>query len=137
MNMTKKTIKNVEWRLWALMADRGIRSASELSELMQSKAGHEISNTQMSRYTKANPPALTLKMIASLLTTLDAKTDELFRVTEIEVEVKEPKTEHAELKLEIERRNRIKGDQPEPPPKPSTTGPKLFRLNTNQAIKKK
>lgn len=133
--MTKKTIKNVEWRLWALMADRGIRSASELADMMLSKAGHEISNTQMSRYTKVEPPALTLKMIGSLLTTLDAKPEDLFRVTETEVVAKAPKPELAVPVSEIERRNRIKGDQPESPPKPTSTGPKLFRLNNNQVKK--
>ena len=133
--MTKKTIKNVEWRLWALMADRGIRSASELADLMLAKAGHEISNTQMSRYTKVEPPALTLKMIGSLLTTLDAKPEDLFRVTETEVVVKAPKPEPAEVVPEVERRNRIKGEQPNSPPRPSSTGPKLYRINNNQVKK--
>lgn len=125
--MTKKKIKQVEWRLWALMGDRGIRSAAELADIMLKKTGHEISQTHITRYTKSNPPALTLKMIGYLLSTLDATPHELFRVVETEIEIDDKKEKLLEVREEVERRTTIKGDQP---PKPPTAriGPKLFRL---------
>lgn len=126
--MEKRKVKQIEWRLWALMADRGIRSASELSEIMLKKTGHQISATHITRYTKENPPALTLKMIGHILTTLDATPQELFRVVETEIELDDEKKKLDEVHEEVERRTRIKGDQPPPKNPVVSIGPKLFRL---------
>jgi DNA-binding Xre family transcriptional regulator len=124
--MEKRKVKQIEWRLWALMADRGIRSASELAEIMLKKTGHEISQTHITRYTKDTPPALTLKMIGHILTALDATPQELFRVVEVEIDDEKDKVD--EVREEVERRTRIKGDQPPPKNPIASIGPKLFRL---------
>ena len=124
--MAKKTIKKVDWRLWAIMADRGIRSETELAELMLSRSGVKLTNSHMSRYTKADPPALTIKMIGALLTTLDAKPEELFHVVDVEVE--DTPIIPTSKNPEMGRRVIVKKEEPTPINKP-IAGPKLIRFN--------
>ncbi len=135
--MAIRKVKQVEWRLWALMADRGIRSASELSDLLRERAGYTCSRAQSSRYTQANPPALTIKFLSALLTTLDAKPEDLFRVTEREEEIPDAGSEQAaELGAQKERRTRVSGDRPAKPAAKQNEPPKLFRLGAGKPTKK-
>lgn len=135
--MAVRKVKQVEWRLWALMADRGIRSASELSDLMRERAGYICSRAQSSRYTQANPPALTIKFLSALLTTLDAKPEDLFRVTEREEEIPDAGAEPtAEADGQKERRTRVSGDRHPKATAKQNEPPKLFRLGAGKPSKK-
>lgn len=135
--MAVRKVKHVEWRLWALMADRGIRSASELSDLLDERAGYKCSRAQSSRYTQDPPPALTIKFLSALLTTLDAKPEELFRVTEIEEVVPEQGQDKDQGSTESKaRRTRVTGDRASPSAEKPKDPPRLFRLGVSESKRK-
>ena len=135
--MAVRKVKHVEWRLWALMADRGIRSASELSDLLEERAGYKCSRAQSSRYTQDPPPALTIKFLSALLTTLDAKPEELFRVVEREEEIAEQSPdENQDSTAPKARRNRVTGERASSSTEKPKDPPRLFRLGVSESKRK-
>lgn len=130
----KKTLHEARWRLFALAADRGVRSASELADLLAERAGYTISAAHLTRFFKDTPPSVTMEFLTALLTTLQADISELIRVEvgEREVEIPREAMEKPELK---QRRRRLRSptsgkaartkDSTEDPDKTGVSGPKL------------
>ena len=85
----KRTVKKVEWILDVLMAEKQVRTSTQLARLMKDRTGFKRTPTHLTRYvkTRENPPALSLDFISAILTTLDADISDLFRVTEVEEDI--------------------------------------------------
>jgi hypothetical protein len=76
--MTTKPPKQLEWRLPIVMAERGIRTATELHRrLMQ--YGIDISSDRVSRVVSQCPGRLNLQLLAGLATVLDCDANALIR----------------------------------------------------------
>lgn len=77
--MSIKSPKQIEWRLSILMAERGIRTATELHRRL-TEYGVDISADRISRIVTARPDRLNLDLLAGLATVLECDTGDLLRL---------------------------------------------------------
>ena len=76
--MTTKPPKQLEWRLLIVMAERGIRTATELHRRL-TQYGIDISADRVSRIVSKRPDRLNLDLLAGLATVLDCDANALIR----------------------------------------------------------
>ncbi|MCR6480423.1 helix-turn-helix transcriptional regulator [Variovorax sp. ZS18.2.2] len=113
-------IKALQWRLHAVMADRGIRTATELHRRLQ-PYGVEITSHQLSRIVAKMPDRLNTKVLSALMTVLDCSANELIRAVTLEaVEPQAPLVSDAKKRVT---------HRPELPPAtpPGVLGPPTVR----------
>lgn len=67
---------HVTWRLLVMMAERGIRTATDLQRRLQS-TGVEISTAQLSRIVNSKPQRLSLELLEGLMTVLECDANAL------------------------------------------------------------
>lgn len=79
----RQILRKVEWRLRVLLADRNIRSVAEFQQKLKDETGFELHSSHLTRYTKDDPPALSLEFLTAAATTLDADINELFRIRDV------------------------------------------------------
>lgn len=77
--MANKPPKQLEWRLAMMMAERGIRTATELHRRL-TEYGIDISSDRVSRVVAQRPERLNLDLLAGLATVLDCDTQDLLRL---------------------------------------------------------
>lgn len=82
--MTTKAPKQLEWRLAVMMAERGIRTATELHRQLI-EYGIDISSDRVSRVVSQKPERLNLDLLACLATVLNCNTDDLLRLSSQEL----------------------------------------------------
>lgn len=112
--------KTLQWRLHAVMADRGIRTATELHRRLQ-PYGVEITSHQLSRIVAKMPERLNTKVLSALMTVLDCSANELIRTVTLEA-VEPPAVEVGNTSKKATRRSQ------QPPTAPSSVlGPPTVR----------
>jgi DNA-binding Xre family transcriptional regulator len=84
--MTAKP-KEIRWRLRVMMAERNIKTATDLGRRLR-EVGLEISSQQLARVVNDMPQRMNTDLLAGLLTVLDCTPDDL-------LEVKEPESNSA------------------------------------------
>lgn len=77
--VTTKPPKQLQWRLAMMMAERGIRTATELHRRL-TEYGIDISSDRISRIVVQPPERLNLELLAGLATVLDCGTQDLLRL---------------------------------------------------------
>jgi DNA-binding Xre family transcriptional regulator len=82
-------VKALQWRLHAVMADRGIRTATELHRRLQ-PYGVDITSHQLSRIVAKMPERLNTRVLSALMTVLDCTANELLRSVALEAVEPEP-----------------------------------------------
>src|SRR5688572_17430897 len=78
--MTAKP-KEIRWRLRVMMAERDIRTATDLGRRLR-EVGLEISSQQLARVVNEMPQRMNTDLLAGLLTVLDCTPDDLLEVKE-------------------------------------------------------
>lgn len=69
-------LTGLDWRLHAVMADRGIKFAKDLQQAL-ARDGCTVSGSSISRLVYQEPKQLDLKLLSSLCRVLDCTPDEL------------------------------------------------------------
>lgn len=84
--MSDTTVSRLEWRLRVMMAERKIKTVTELRRQME-EVGVTISTSQLSRMTDNFPARLSRHVFAGLLTVLDCEPNDLIRLVRGEREI--------------------------------------------------
>lgn len=129
--MSDTTVPRLEWRLRVMMAERKIKTATELRRQLE-EVGVMISTSQLSRMMDNFPARLSRDVFAGLLAVLDCEPGDLIRRVRGERETKGSTTRVAvesaagppdTLRLQKRRPRRVPIDQDE-----DLTGPKVTAL---------
>ncbi len=91
MTTESRPRKRLTWRLRVLMAERGIKNASQLQRRMQ-EVGHAITSAHAARIVGVMPQRISVELISTLLTVLDCRISELIA----EVPADENEADHPE-----------------------------------------
>ena len=75
-NEERYALTGLDWRLHAVMADRGIKFAKDLQQAL-ARDGCIVSASSISRLVYQEPKQLDLKLLSSLCRVLDCTPDEL------------------------------------------------------------
>lgn len=71
-------MKNLQFRLRVMMAERNIRSATELARLLRDQ-GVDVSSSHLTRFLKDTPPPLPVPFLSALCRVLQCNPSDLFR----------------------------------------------------------
>ncbi len=81
--MEQKTLPLMIWRLPVVMAERGIRTSTQLYRRLE-PYGIDISSHQLSRIVARMPDRLNTRVLAALLAELQCDASDLFRLTPVD-----------------------------------------------------
>ena len=76
--MSETLNKKLAWRLRVMMAERDIRSATELHRLLL-KSGYNITSSQLTRIVKERPERISTDLLDHLLNILNCEISDLLR----------------------------------------------------------
>lgn len=82
LNQGQRVMQQLEFRLAVVMAERKIRTVTELTRRIKEQ-GLEVSSSHMTRFMRDNPPSLTLPFLTALCHALDCQPTDLFHWVEV------------------------------------------------------
>ena len=77
-NQGQPVMQQLEFRLAVVMAERKIRTVTELTRRLKEQ-GLEVSSSHMTRFMRDNPPSLTLPFLTALCNALACQPSDLFQ----------------------------------------------------------